>query len=56
MGISINGLGSLADAGATSPAANIGTALQAQIDTSQSAEVSALFGSLGLGTHTNTFA
>jgi len=56
MGITISGLSSAADAGAAATSADIGTALQAQIGASQTAEVNALFGSLGLGTQTNILA
>jgi hypothetical protein len=56
MGISIASPGAQAATSGIAAAGSNDVALQAQVDASQSAIVAALFGSLGLGTKTNTTA
>jgi hypothetical protein len=54
--MTIGGISSPSNSSGTVAAAPISTALQAQVSSSQSANIEALFGSLGLGVHTNTHA
>jgi hypothetical protein len=56
MSLSIGDIGSLAPATGTAAAAQIVTSAGSQADAAQGALVTALFGSLGIGTHTDTTA
>jgi hypothetical protein len=56
MGITIAGISNLGDASGAASSAPISTALQAQVESGQTADVEALLGSLGLGANTNTTA
>ena len=56
MGISIGQPGAVADPSGNGASLAISIPLQAQVQSAQTSAVEALFGSIGLGTKTNTLA
>jgi hypothetical protein len=56
MGITIGQPGAVADASGATASPAIATALSAQVQSAQTAEIEALFGSLGLGTNASAVA